>query len=497
MPETVGPFRLLRVLRSDASATVHEALGPDGQERLALTVLAADEVSLDARSHEALRAAVRAAAPILHPNLILPQDLVRDGTRLLIAAPYTDGETFDRYLARAGRLPPLQGLALLAQLLDGLACAGRHRWVHSAIHPRHLLVAPNGQPRIDGSAGVAAACTRRPGPFDSPQHLAPEVAQGAPPDPRADLYSAAVVAYELLTGALPWEGADRTIVRPVRSLRPELPAELDAVFGRALATSPDARFASAAQLWSALHAAVGSPVWVRPRAPARSAAPVVAVARDTSPTRPSAVAVPAVPEDGASVAPLTHRAALALMVGCTAIASWTAGLWTPEPVQRAAERVLASQAMPASGFTAHVPTVPSSDVGGATRPPIAAMSTPAAAPAQPVSDPPRPATHEQEATAPAARHDDLPVDPPDEASSASARPAPHRTRIRSHAHPGPRPQPTSTSTDLPCDSREGFARELCTVLRCATAEFRTHPVCVRLHREGEARLQLAASRGAP
>ena len=108
----------------------------------------------------------------------------------------------------------MQGLALLAQLLDALDGAGRHRWVHSAIHPGHLQVARNGQLRIDGSAWVAAACTRRPGPFDSRPYLAPEVRDGGQPDPRADVYAAAVVAYQLLAGALPWEDDGRTRVRP-------------------------------------------------------------------------------------------------------------------------------------------------------------------------------------------------------------------------------------------------------------------------------------------
>lgn len=506
--DTVGPYRLLRVVDSDGSATVYEAIEADGGERLSVTVLAPPASSLGAGAYDDLRAAVLATAQIRHPNIIAPREVARDGPSLFIVAPRSAGETLAGYTARAGRLPPMQGLALLAQLFSALGCAERHRWVHSALHPGHLHLARNGQLKVDGSAGLAASCAPRPGRFDSPPHLAPEVRLGARPDHRADLYSAAVIAYQLLTGRLPCEADDgepgAAAPRPVRSLRPGLPAELDDVFARALARRPQARYPCAADLWTALQAALGEPVWDRQHPPARPAGAVANVPRGGSPVRLPAIADPVVADDAGFAAPLSRRTAVGLLVGCTALAFWAADLWKAERVQQSGAGITAAQVIHTLESMERSPTA-EGPVGGVAPVPL-----------------PLPAAATSDTAASAAAHDGAPSASPrpqhtspaqgkggsEEAPGARQRPRPPvlahpqpppRARLRAGPDPGRdgQRQAKAASPDLQCRSHEGFAREMCTVLRCATAEFRRHPACVRLHREAEARLQLAESRGAP
>lgn len=63
--------------------------------------------------------------------------------------------------------------------------------------------------------------------------------------------------------------------------------------------------------------------------------------------------------------------------------------------------------------------------------------------------------------------------------------------------PDARVEPAPARSDLGCDQQSTFARELCTAMRCATADFSRHPVCLRMQADHRAREQLATSMGAP
>ncbi len=91
-------------------------------------------------------------------------------------------------------------------------------------------------------------------------YLAPECLDGEPATVRSELYAVGVMCYEALTGSRPFEGdavevayaARHATLRPIRALRPDVPADLAAVVGRAMARLPDDRFSSASELADAL-----------------------------------------------------------------------------------------------------------------------------------------------------------------------------------------------------------------------------------------------------
>jgi len=202
---------------------------------------------------------------VQHPNLVAFHDCGFHGGRAFVATEFVEGETLSQYLARAGALPMLQGLALSVQLLSALECAHRANQVHSAIHPGNLLVTRCGQLKLDGTGWMSASTPegQSSGAFNAPAYLAPEQASGRQADRRADVYAAARVARDLLSAAL--------VPRPA----------LAAVFDRALASSPNARYQSAADFSCALQTAVGEPLWVRPPAQAQAS-----VARSRPRARP-------------------------------------------------------------------------------------------------------------------------------------------------------------------------------------------------------------------
>ncbi|MEJ7931963.1 hypothetical protein WG922_18470, partial [Ramlibacter sp. AN1015] len=289
------------------------------------------------------------------------------------------------------------------------------------------------------------------------------------------------------------EPAQRQEPRTGRTVRRGLPTALDAVFRRALAPDPHDRFADAGALSAALQAAFGPPLWVRARMralPARPATSAVAALRTATGERSDWVE-------------------MAFATVCLAVLAWTANLLVSAPVPEMAG--LRAQAVVVEEESRRAGREQS---GRVQQPLVLAAPTPALAPA---AQPPRSPVALEVAPAPthpaAAAHAD-PAAPQGGAPAAgdidvapargaglhaprsqppAARP-PKAQRVAARAPRQVQPGPAA----LQCRHELQLAREVCAVLRCATAAFRSHPVCVRMHAEQQRmRDQLAQSHGPP
>lgn len=439
-----------------------------------------------------------------HPNIAVADDR-------------GDGETLRQYLARVGRLPAFQGLALVTQLLSALAFAHRQGRVHGAIDPQRLRVGRTGQLKVEGFDKVSAAAAQapRPGPCEVSPYSAPQQHEGQPPDHRADLYAAAVVAYEVITGALPFKAGDEPAPdgRPcsARALRPELPVALDAVFERALSHDPGARYPHALDLLAALQAALGDPMWERPPVVASAAVQV-----DDPPEVPSTlpVAAPILPPAARGFAAGSPSRLLGvLLVGLVLAGSLLEGKPPVPDADRAGAATLGGVhagpvqrglPVPAARVTSAQQAYPVTSPAKLTLPPLASVPVPAtpapagepldaapahAAPPKPPLERPRPA---QPAAVPEGKP--APRGSPARTSSRAAEPAP---KSRPPAAPAAKRRPAPPPS-LGCGGGDSIiARQFCIALQCAKAEFRRHPVCARIHAEQRARNQLAEVRGGP
>jgi eukaryotic-like serine/threonine-protein kinase len=203
-----------------------------------------------------------------NPNIVTIYDVGEQGDRPFIVMEYLAGGSLEQKLREEGAQPPAQALAWLEQAANALDGAHRNGVVHRDVKPANLLLDVHGRVHV-ADFGIASAAgmqslTQTGTVLGTASYLSPEQASGEATSAASDLYSLAVVAFELLTGHRPFEGSTiaeeaaahvNADVPSVRSFSRRLPRELDAVFGRALSKEPAGRFTSGAEFVAALRAA--------------------------------------------------------------------------------------------------------------------------------------------------------------------------------------------------------------------------------------------------
>ena len=206
------------------------------------------------------RREAQAAGQLSHPNIVS----IYDVGETWFVMEYLEGTTLASLLSDRHKLPLDEALGLFGPLADAIDYAHRSGIVHRDIKPGNVMVLADGRPKLMdfGVARLESSIATASGHFfGSPSYMAPEQVSGGAVTPRADLFSFAVLAYEVLTGRRPFEGDSITAVMykvvheeapPPRQWDFELPMSYDAIFRKALAKAPDKRFPDAASLVAAL-----------------------------------------------------------------------------------------------------------------------------------------------------------------------------------------------------------------------------------------------------
>ena len=219
------------------------------------------------------REALAAARLSGRPNVVTIFDVGESEGRPFIVMEYLGGGSLEDRV-RAGRIAPGQALDWLEQAAAALDAAHAEGVVHRDVKPANLLL--DGADNVHvADFGIASAAgmdslTKTGTVIGTAAYLSPEQALGSRAAPASDRYALAVVAWELLTGRRPFGGDTPAAeaaahvhadVPPIASQNAGLPEKLDAVFSRALAKDPAARYPSAAEFVAGLRDAVhaGSP----------------------------------------------------------------------------------------------------------------------------------------------------------------------------------------------------------------------------------------------
>jgi serine/threonine protein kinase len=264
-----GRYRVERMLGQGGMAAVYLAHDAELERPVAIKVLAEHLATDDAFRQRFLREA-RMAAKLSHPNIVHVYDQGDEDGRPFIVMEYVEGVTLGDELREHGPLPPARVVDLALQICGGLEHAHASGLVHRDVKPGNLLLREDGTVKI-ADFGIARAAqatklTQIGSVLGTAAYLAPEQAAGEQVTAAADIYSLGCVLFELLTGRTPYvfETLPELVVKqreepitPIRELRPEVPAELEAAVMHCLARNPEYRPASAADLAQEL--AAGSP----------------------------------------------------------------------------------------------------------------------------------------------------------------------------------------------------------------------------------------------
>ncbi|HEX4337038.1 MAG TPA: serine/threonine-protein kinase [Polyangiaceae bacterium] len=359
-----GRYRINGFIARGGMGEVYEAFDRELKERVALkTVLATSTDSV--RALRRLRIEVQLAHRVSHPNVCRIYDLgahvlpSTGATLNFLTMEFIDGESL-RARTERGRLPVREAIAVARQLLVGLAAAHAAGILHRDFKSDNVMLRAS----KDEAPGAVIMDFGLASPIDpslsrltsganalvgTPCYMSPEQLEGAQLSAASDLYSFGIVWFEMLTGQLPFsvrapfDRLRRDAPRPSR-LVDDIPSVLDAIVGRCLARTREARFTSAEQ---------------------------VLVALDAMEARPAA----------ALHAPRRQRAVAIFAAGAAgaAVISWA--LFSPRSVTASsAVKPPAAAAAPDQAHVAHVESPVAPDVTasgeGATAPALAGVTAP-------------------------------------------------------------------------------------------------------------------------
>ncbi|WP_372729366.1 Stk1 family PASTA domain-containing Ser/Thr kinase [Nocardioides sp.] len=210
----------------------------------------------------------RAAARLSHPHVVAVYDQGDEHGTVYLAMELIEGHTLRDVIRKESPMAPGKALALLEPVVAALAAAHRAGLIHRDIKPENVLIADDGRIKVAdfGLAKAVSADTQHTATggvlIGTVSYLAPELVVDGRADPRADVYAAGVVLYEMLTGEKPHEGESpiqvaykhvHEDVPPPSRLVPELPAYVDALVARATARDRSQRPADASVLLHQLH----------------------------------------------------------------------------------------------------------------------------------------------------------------------------------------------------------------------------------------------------
>ena len=269
--DKLGRYEIIRVLGKGAMGVVYEGRDPNLDRQVAIKTIRVQNLSQQAAlEYEGrFRTEARSVARLHHANIVSVFDSGQDGETAYLVMEFIQGDDLKYHLECGARISIRSAIVIIHDLLMALDHAHRQNVVHRDIKPANMLVEVSGRIKLT-DFGVAriqepdeSNLTQVGGAVGTPKYMSPEQAKGQRGDSRSDIFSTAVVLYELLTGKLPFDGDNQFVIihqivshdaAPPSTINSDVPAPLDEVIARAMAKNPDERYATAREFALALRA---------------------------------------------------------------------------------------------------------------------------------------------------------------------------------------------------------------------------------------------------
>ena len=253
----LGGYKLNEVVGEGGMGKVYRATQLSLHRDVALKVLR-DELAKDETFRELFIHEARAAAQLIHPNIVQVFDGGTEGDVVFFSMEFIGQGSVEEVLERETRIPWEQAILMVLEAAHGLEYAEGKQIVHRDIKPDNLMINDDGQVKIaDLGLAKRGEGSRKKGIIGTPHFIPPEQALGKEVDNRADIYSLGATFFRMITGRTPFTGqtAKEIVLKHIKEPPPaasshddSIPDEVDGVISKMLAKEPDRRHQTAKEL---------------------------------------------------------------------------------------------------------------------------------------------------------------------------------------------------------------------------------------------------------
>ncbi|HEY1663788.1 MAG TPA: serine/threonine-protein kinase [Verrucomicrobiae bacterium] len=253
---TLGGYRLVRKIAQGGMGIIYEAIQVKLSRKVALKILT-DQLATRPEFLQRFEREARASAALNHPNIVQVHDFGEAEGRHYIIMEFIEGDNLSNYVAKHGKIPVENALAIIEQAALALKAASEKSIVHRDIKPSNLMVTRDGRVKV-ADMGLAkiltedSELTMSSVSIGSPHFIAPEQAGSSKTaDHRVDIYSLGVTLLYLVTGKYAYDGDSPISIVLAHATKPlpsgaelgtDLPPEIEAFIRRMAAKNPDHRY---------------------------------------------------------------------------------------------------------------------------------------------------------------------------------------------------------------------------------------------------------------
>lgn len=278
--QQIPGYQILKKLGAGAMATVFQAKQMSLDRIVAIKVLPKRFTS-DPQFVERFYAEGRAAAKLNHPNIVQAYDVGKAGDYHYFVMEYVEGDTVHDYLVKNGKYEEGEALRIIIQIAEALKHAHEKGFMHRDVKPKNIMLAPGGVAKL-ADMGLARSISDRElaeaeqgKAYGTPYYISPEQIRGEVNiDFRCDIYALGATFYHMVTGRVPFDGANPSAVMhkhlkqtltPPDHVNPQLTAGVGEIIEVMMAKDRKDRYASTGDLLEDLKAVAGGSVPMQAR----------------------------------------------------------------------------------------------------------------------------------------------------------------------------------------------------------------------------------------